>query len=114
MMAIRRPRSSSNERSEPRLRERLLVLKSSIEIHDLATDDLSGESVNDKLTCRHGWRARKYGSPASLLIASEVPVNCHNQTFAIAIQLGVIGMLAPWAMWIAHFLLFRLPHGPAR
>jgi O-antigen ligase len=52
-------------------------------------------------------RARKYGSPASLPIASEVTVNPHNQTFAIAVQLGVIGTLALWAMWIAHFLLFR-------
>ena len=31
----------------------------------------------------------------------------HNQTFAIAIQLGVTGTLALWAMWPAHFLLFR-------
>jgi O-antigen ligase len=40
-------------------------------------------------------------------MASEVTVNPHNQTFAIAIQLGVMGTLALWAMWIAHFLLFR-------
>ena len=40
-------------------------------------------------------------------IASEVTVNPHNQTFAIAIQLSVIGTLALWAMWIARFLLFR-------
>jgi hypothetical protein len=51
------------------------------------------------------WRARKYGSPASLPIA--VTVNPTIQTFAIAIQLGVIGTLALRAMWIAHFLLFR-------
>jgi O-antigen ligase len=40
-------------------------------------------------------------------MASEVTVNPHNQTFAIGIQLGVMGTLALWAMWIAHFLLFR-------
>ena len=33
--------------------------------------------------------------------------NPHNQTFAVAIQLGLVGALALWAMWIAHFLLFR-------
>jgi O-antigen ligase len=33
--------------------------------------------------------------------------NPHNQTFAVAIQIGVIGALVLWAMWIAHFLLFR-------
>ena len=46
-------------------------------------------------------------SPASIPIASEITVNPHNQTLAIAIQLGVIGTLALWAMWIGHFLLFR-------
>jgi O-antigen ligase len=34
-------------------------------------------------------------------------VNPHDQTFAIAIQLGVVGALVLWAMWIAHILLFR-------
>jgi O-antigen ligase len=34
-------------------------------------------------------------------------VNPHNQTFAVAIQLGLIGALTLWAMWIAHFALFR-------
>jgi len=36
-------------------------------------------------------------------------VNPHNQTFAVAIQLGIGGALVLWAMWIAHFLLFRGP-----
>lgn len=34
-------------------------------------------------------------------------VNPHNQTFAVAIQLGLIGALVLWAMWIAHIGLFR-------
>ena len=33
-------------------------------------------------------------------------VNPHNQTFMVAIQLGVLGSLALYAMWIAHFTLF--------
>jgi O-antigen ligase len=33
--------------------------------------------------------------------------NPHNQTFAVAIQLGLVGVLVLWAMWIAHLLLFR-------
>jgi O-antigen ligase len=33
--------------------------------------------------------------------------NPHNQTFAVAIQLGLVGALVLWAMWIAHLLLFR-------
>ena len=40
--------------------------------------------------------------------ASAVPtVNPHNQTFAIAIQIGLLGAIVLWSMWIAHFLLFR-------
>jgi O-antigen ligase len=33
--------------------------------------------------------------------------NPHNQTLAVAIQLGLIGAVILWAMWIAHLLLFR-------
>lgn len=33
--------------------------------------------------------------------------NPHNQTFAVAIQIGIVGALVLWAMWIAHLLLFR-------
>jgi O-antigen ligase len=33
--------------------------------------------------------------------------NPHNQTFAVAIQLGSVGAIALWAMWLTHFLLFR-------
>ncbi|HEY1473399.1 MAG TPA: O-antigen ligase family protein [Pseudolabrys sp.] len=33
--------------------------------------------------------------------------NPHNQTFAVAIQIGLVGAAVLWAMWIAHWLLFR-------
>jgi hypothetical protein len=33
--------------------------------------------------------------------------NPHNQTFAVAIQLGLIGAAVLWMMWSAHLLLFR-------
>ena len=39
--------------------------------------------------------------------AAVATVNPHNQTFAVAIQLGLVGTLALWSMWVAHFLLFR-------
>ena len=70
----------------------------------MAPDDLSGESVNDKLTSRHGvartlGRRRAYPSRSRLIPTI--------QTFAIAIRLGVIGTLALRALWIAHLLLFR-------
>lgn len=39
--------------------------------------------------------------------SAAATVNPHNQTFAVAIQLGVVGATALWAMWIAHLALFR-------
>jgi O-antigen ligase len=39
--------------------------------------------------------------------SGQSTVNPHNQTFAVAIQLGLLGALALWAMWIAHLVLFR-------
>jgi O-antigen ligase len=33
--------------------------------------------------------------------------NPHNQTLAVAIQLGLVGTLVLYAMWLFHFLLFR-------
>ena len=33
--------------------------------------------------------------------------NPHNQTLAVAIQLGLVGVAVLWAMWIAHLLVFR-------
>ena len=38
--------------------------------------------------------------------AGVATVNPHNQTFAVAIQLGLLGAVVLWAMWIAHFRLF--------
>ncbi len=32
--------------------------------------------------------------------------NPHNQTFAVAIQLGILGAVVLWAMWLAHLRLF--------
>jgi O-antigen ligase len=40
-------------------------------------------------------------------VSAEATVNPHNQTLAVAIQLGVVGAVALWAMWIAHLALFR-------
>jgi hypothetical protein len=39
--------------------------------------------------------------------AGEISTNPHNQTLAVGIQLGLVGMLTLWAMWLAHLLLFR-------
>jgi hypothetical protein len=39
--------------------------------------------------------------------AGVATVNPHNQTFAVAIQIGLIGAIVLWSMWIAHIRLFH-------
>jgi O-antigen ligase len=39
--------------------------------------------------------------------AAEAAANPHNQTLAVGIQLGFVGMAILWAMWISHLMLFR-------
>ena len=39
--------------------------------------------------------------------AADVVGNPHNQTLNIAVQWGVVGIVALYAMWLAHLLLFR-------
>jgi O-antigen ligase len=39
--------------------------------------------------------------------AAEATVNPHNQIFAVAIQLGLVGAAVLVAMWLAHCMLFR-------
>jgi O-antigen ligase len=50
------------------------------------------------------FRRAKVGETGA---ASLAPVNPHNQIFAVAIQLGLIGAAVLLAMWAAHFVLFR-------
>jgi O-antigen ligase len=52
---------------------------------------------------REQFRRAATGEGASALVAA----NPHNQTFAVSIQLGLIGVAALWAMWIAHLFRFR-------
>lgn len=40
-------------------------------------------------------------------LSALVVANPHNQTLAAAVQWGVLGLIAVWAMWIAHVQLFR-------
>jgi O-antigen ligase len=39
--------------------------------------------------------------------AGVAAANPHNQTLAVGIQLGLVGVTVLWAMWIAHLLLVR-------
>lgn len=40
-------------------------------------------------------------------LAGEITRNPHNQTLAVAVQWGIVGVAVLYAMWIAHLQLFR-------
>ena len=40
-------------------------------------------------------------------VRGEVSDNPHNLTFAVAIQVGVVGVVLLWAMWLSQLYLFR-------
>lgn len=40
-------------------------------------------------------------------VYGQLSVNPHNQVFAVAIQLGLVGIALLFAMWLAHLALFR-------
>jgi O-antigen ligase len=69
----------------------------------------SVEAIKDAPIFGHGtgsiretFKKSATGEGASAL----VPVNPHNQTLAVAIQLGIAGALLLFAMWFAHLALF--------
>ncbi len=55
-------------------------------------------------TIREQFRRAATGESGA---SSHVTGNPHNQTLAVAIQLGLVGTIVLFAMWIAHLLLFR-------
>lgn len=60
-------------------------------------------------TIREQFRRSASGETGASALISTNP---HNQTLAVAIQLGLVGTAVLFAMWIAHLSLFR-GNGPA-
>jgi hypothetical protein len=84
--------------------ERLEFAKKSIEF--ISEAPLIGHGTG---TIPDLFRRSAVGQAGASAVATTNP---HNQTFAVAIQLGLVGAVVLWAMWIAHLLLFR-GHGLA-
>jgi O-antigen ligase len=68
-------------------------------IESIAESPILGHGTG---SIRESFQKSAIGKGASAI----VPVNPHNQTFAVAIQLGIVGALLLFAMWTAHFSLF--------
>jgi len=75
----------------------------------------SGESHRLRCRCaadrsRHRLDSRSIppGGRRTIGMAAMASENPHNQTFAVAIQLGLVGTAVLFAMWLAHAALFRV------
>ena len=79
--------------------ERLTFWKKSFEI--VAKAPVIGHGTG---TIREQFRRSASADDCESMTSSANP---HNQTFAVAIQLGLVGTIALYLMWIAHLSLFR-------
>ena len=63
-----------------------------------------GVRPRHRLGLRHLFERDAVGQTG---LAAEVTRNPHNQTLNVAVQWGLIGIVALYAMWLAHLLLFQ-------
>ena len=110
--------------ASPYLRERTIQLRTEIDVYRQGNAASSSgerlefwkkslESIATAPLIGHGtgsipeqFRVQTVGETGPY---ATVTPNPHQQTFAVAIQLGVLGVLVLWAMWITHGLMFRGP-----
>ena len=106
--------------SSPYVQQRLLGIYTEIQTHGLnGKPTSSGQRVEfwrqslaiieQAPVIGHGTGSirAKFVEAAAAEKSKDAPtVNPHNQTFMIAIQLGFLGVLALFAMWMAHLGLF--------
>jgi O-antigen ligase len=78
--------------------EHIAFLKESLPI--IASGPIIGHGTGSIAEQFRGITVGKTG------VSAMPTVNPHNQTLAVAIQLGLVGAVALWAMWIAHLALF--------
>jgi O-antigen ligase len=110
--------------ASPYLRERTIQLRTEIDVYRQGNRASSSgerlefwkkslESIATAPVIGHGtgsipeqFRLQTVGETGPY---ATITPNPHQQTFAVAIQLGIVGVVLLWAMWVAHSLLFRGP-----
>jgi hypothetical protein len=110
--------------ASPYLRERTIQLRTEIDVYRQGNRASSSgerlefwkkslESIATAPVIGHGtgsipeqFRLQTVGETGPY---ATITPNPHQQTFAVAIQLGIVGVVLLWAMWGAHALLFRGP-----
>jgi O-antigen ligase len=110
--------------SSPNLRQRVLVLAQDVEAYSA---DRTSNSAGQRLdfwkksvdfiaaapvigqgtgSIKHMFEKAVAGETGDW---SKASANPHNQTLAVGIQLGLVGVAVLFAMWLAHLWLFRSP-----
>ncbi len=108
----------------PYLRERVTGIYTETELYELQNKDTSsGEriqfwkgslrSMDNAPLLGHGTgsitdqlRRASEGQPGAHGAVPIISTNPHNQTFAVGIQLGLVGIAVLWAMWISQVTFF--------
>jgi O-antigen ligase len=105
--------------SSPHLRERISDLSKEVQTYETAREATSSGLridywtkavgfIKDAPVIGHGTGTiRQLFERAAAGDREWQTANPHNQSLAVGIQLGVIGIVALWALWLSHFLLFR-------
>ena len=108
--------------SSPYLRERTEALQTEAQIYEKTNERTStGERLEFwKKSAEFIWQAPVIGHGTGTIrmlfekaaagqtgAAGVAAANPHNQTLAVGIQLGVLGIAVLWAMWVAHLALCR-------
>ena len=108
--------------SSPYLRVRTETIWTDLQRYEeTGTDSSSAQRVNFwKRSIEFIWKAPLIGNGTGSIHslfeksafgqsgpAGIAAANPHNQTFGVAIQLGLLGAAVLWAMWIAHLFLFQ-------
>ena len=105
--------------SSPHLRERISDISKEVQAYDTGREATSAGLridywtkavgfIKDAPVIGHGTGTiRQLFERATAGAREWQTANPHNQTLAVGIQLGMIGIVALWALWLSHFLLFR-------
>lgn len=104
--------------SSPHLRQRVIGLGNEVQAYQSGKATSAGqrlhywtnavEFIKEAPVIGHGTGTiRQLFEKVSGGMNEWQTANPHNQSLAVGIQLGVVGILALWALWLSHFLLFR-------
>jgi len=110
--------------SSPHLRKRVVGLVDEVHAYQSGKATSAGqrlhywtnsiEFIKEAPVAGHGTGTiRQLFEKVSGGISEWQTANPHNQSLAVGIQLGIVGILALWALWLSHFLLFRTEAGLA-